>query len=115
MPAPLKPQQRILMIHTYLLPGHQHQISLMRKAKIEMLNDHKCLRWYLRKMPKLPIDTQSAIIYADFVNGGLVIQSFPTIASVLNHSIQEAKWLTTDNCQVLAEFNDGLGLQGYNT
>ena len=98
MKAPLKPQQRIFMLRTYLLPGYQHQLALMKKTKTEMLNYDKCLRWHVRKMLKMPKDMPSAIIHASIRDGGLGIQSFLTTASVLTlRRHQKAKSQTTDD------------------
>ena len=85
MRAPLKPQQCIFMLRTYLLPGYQHQLALMKKTKTEMINFDKYLRWRVRKLPmlKLPKDTLSAIIHSNIRDGGLGIPSFLTTASVL--------------------------------
>ena len=98
MKAPRKPQQRIFMLRTYLLPGYQHQLALMKKTKTEIMNFDKCLRWHTTKMLKLPKDTPSAIIHANIRDGGLGIPSFLTTASVLTlRRHQKAKLLTTDD------------------
>ena len=97
MKSALKPEQRIFMLRTYLLPGYQHQLALMKKTKTQMINFDKCLLWHVMKMLKLPKDTPSAIIHCNVRD----IPSFLTTASVLTlRRHQKAKSLTPDdNCQ----------------
>ena len=98
MKAPLKPQQRLFTLRTYLLPRYQHQLALMKKTKTEMINYDKCLRWHVRKMLELPKDAPSAIMHSNIRDGGLGIQSFLTTASVLTlRRLQKANALTSDD------------------
>ena len=62
--APLKPQQRLFFIRTYLIPSYQHVLALMKTKKSELMSFDVCLRHYVRKMLKMPKDVHNAILHS---------------------------------------------------
>ena len=81
--APLKPQQRLFFIRTYLIPSYQHTLALMKTTKTELMCFDRCLRHYVRKMLKMPKDVHNAILHSSIRQGGLGIPSIVTRSSVL--------------------------------
>ena len=81
--APLKPQQRLFFIRTYLIPSYQHILAIMKTTKSELMCFDRCLRHYVRKMLKMSKDVHNTILHSSISQGGLGIPSIVTRTSVL--------------------------------
>lgn len=69
--APLKPQQRMLLLKQYLLPRYNHGLVLGRTTRnqLEKLDSH--VRNFVRGWLKLPKDTPLGYFYTTVKEGGL--------------------------------------------
>uniref|UniRef100_A0A6M2DU98 Putative reverse transcriptase n=1 Tax=Xenopsylla cheopis TaxID=163159 RepID=A0A6M2DU98_XENCH len=78
--APLKPQQRLFVLRTALLPRLMHEISL-GSTKLSQLNTcDKLIRERVRGWLTLPKDTPNAYFHANMKDGGLSISSLRWVA-----------------------------------
>ena len=71
--APLKPQQRIHMLKTFIIPKHQHRLVLSRTTAAGLIKMDLTIRRYVRTWLHLPKDVPVAYIHAPVKAGGLGI------------------------------------------
>lgn len=81
--APLKPQQRLKMLGSAVLPQHLHALVLGRITKGKLVEMDRMIRTYVRKWLRLPKDIPLAYLYASVSDGGLglfnLVQQVPLI------------------------------------
>lgn len=71
--APLKPQQRLKILCTVVMPRHLHTLVLGRTTKGKLDGLDMVIRNYVRKWLHFPKDVPLAYFYADVNDGGLGI------------------------------------------
>jgi hypothetical protein len=69
--APLKPQQRMYLLRTHVLPGLTHLLVLDPCTRRVLRKMDVPVRKYVRKWLRLPHDTSNAFIHAPAREGGL--------------------------------------------
>ena len=69
--APLKPQQRIFILVTFLLPRLQHSLTFGRTSGGLLRSLDRLVRLHVRRWLKLPHDTPVAYFHASVKDGGL--------------------------------------------
>lgn len=70
--APLKPQQRLKILRTYLIPRFHHALILGRTLHGELRRADKAIRRAVRGWMRLPADTPNAISTQRFRRGDSV-------------------------------------------
>ena len=73
--APLKPQQRLYVLRTHILPKFNHRLMFERVSNKTLDKLDVVIRGYVRKWLKLPPDTPQPAFYADIASGGLGLLS----------------------------------------
>ena len=81
--APLKPQQRMWILTTKVIPALYHQLVLSRCTKGFLSHIDKTIRSSVRQWTKLPKDTPLPFFYAHTKDGGLGIPSIEYIVPAL--------------------------------
>ncbi|KMQ90176.1 reverse transcriptase [Lasius niger] len=76
--APLKPQQRLKILRTYLIPRYTHNLVLGRVSYSMLRKLDKQTRAAVRRWLVLPDDVPVAFFHCPIKQGGLGIQSFET-------------------------------------
>ena len=71
--APLKPQQRLYLLSTYLLPKLYHQLILADVSKSILKWIDNSVRAAVKRWLRLPVDTPRAYFHASAADGGLQI------------------------------------------
>jgi hypothetical protein len=71
--APLKPQQRIYILKSNLLPRLTHELSLSVVHKNTLINIDRLCRQAIKKWLRLPHDVSNAFLYASINDGGMGI------------------------------------------
>lgn len=71
--APLKPQQRLRMLRSAVIPKYLHVLLLGRVTKGKLQAIDRLVRAHVRKWIYLPKDSPLAYFYADIRSGGLGI------------------------------------------
>ncbi|KAL5259473.1 hypothetical protein ACHWQZ_G009796 [Mnemiopsis leidyi] len=69
--APLKPQQRLYILRSHILPKFNHRLMFERVTCQTLEGLDKLIRTHVRKWLKLPKDTPGPAFYADKGSGGL--------------------------------------------
>jgi len=73
--APLKPQQRLHALRTYLVPQFLHELTLGSVYTSYLMKVDCKIRYAVRKWLSLPLDVPNAFLYASVQDGGLGIPS----------------------------------------
>lgn len=76
--APLKPQQRLKILRTYLIPRYTHNLVLGRVSHGLLRKSDRQVRAAVRRWLVLPEDVPVAFFHSPIKQGGLGIQSFET-------------------------------------
>lgn len=76
--APLKPQQRLEIVKTYLLPRYLHSLILSESKYCQLRRMDKSVRKFLRKWLCLPRDVPVAYLHAPVKEGGLGVPAMET-------------------------------------
>lgn len=71
--APLKPQQRLQILKTCVIPKYMHMLVLGRTAKYKLKYIDNTIRRFVRKWLRFPNDIPIAYMYASVSAGGLGI------------------------------------------
>lgn len=83
--APLKPQQKLKILRSYLIPRYYHGFILGKCTSKIMKALDKQIRIAIRKWLRLPHDTPLGYFHASIKDGGLGIPSFETSIPGLMH------------------------------
>ena len=81
--APLKPQQRPVLLKHYLIPRMLHTMVLSATKRKDLVAADFKIRCALRNWLHLPKDTPLAYIYARVKDGGLGVMEFRSMIPVL--------------------------------
>lgn len=81
--APLKPQQRLVILRYYLLPRLTHRLTLGPISSKTLLTLDRTIRSALRRWLALPHDVPTGFFYAPVEEGGLGVQCFRTTIPAL--------------------------------
>ncbi|GLV38109.1 hypothetical protein CBL_10076 [Carabus blaptoides fortunei] len=73
--APLKPQQRLFALRTFIVPATYHQLTLGKTHLGFLRKLDNSIRRAVRKWLALPLDCPSAYVHADHKDGGLSVPS----------------------------------------
>lgn len=76
MKAPLKPQQRIKVLQTFLIPRFIHKLVFGKLTRGVLRRIDKLVRKMVRSWCRLPHDIPTSYFYAPVREGGLGIMSF---------------------------------------
>lgn len=76
--GPLKPQQRMMILRTFLIPRFLHSLVLGKPTHRLLRQLDKLIRKFVRIWIRLPNDTPIAYIHAPIREGGLGIPAFQT-------------------------------------
>ena len=87
--APLKPQQRVEILRTYLLPRFSHRLVLSRGCGAMLKRLDLMVRRSLRDWLHLPSDVSTAWFHANVKDGGLGIPSLRVVAPSMTQSRQD--------------------------
>ena len=99
--APLKPQQRLYLLNTFLLPKFYHQLVLVSPSDKLLRWLDVCIRSAVRKWLRLPRDTPNAYFHANDQDGGLRIQSLQYSVPLMRKQRLE-KLVTSQDPAVIA-------------
>ena len=94
--APLKPQQRIYILTTNLLPKLYHRLVLSRIHGGTLRRLDKLIRRSVKGWLKLPHDCANAYLYTSVKDGGLGIPSLRVSIPCIKHKIMERLSKSTD-------------------
>ena len=83
--APLKPQQRMWILSTKVIPSLFHQLVLSNCTKGLLATLDKYIRSAVRQWTKLPKDTPLPFFYAHTKDGGLGLQALEYVVPSLKH------------------------------
>ena len=84
--APLKPQQRLKVLRSFLVPRWYYKLSLSRINITTLREMDKNIRGYVKKWLNMPKDIPISYIHANCKDGGLGIPSFTTTIPYLIYS-----------------------------
>lgn len=84
--APLKPQQRLIVLRRYLLPQYTHGWVLGRMELCAYKKIDRVIRAVVRQWLKLPKDLTTAAFHAPIQEGGLGIPSMATLIPSLKQA-----------------------------
>lgn len=76
--APLKPQQRLKILRTFLIPRYIHKLVFGNTGYGLLRRTDKLVRKYVRQWMALPHDTPTAFFHCPIAYGGLGIMSLET-------------------------------------
>ena len=76
--APLKPQQRLKILRSFLIQRWYYKLSLARINILVLRSMDKSMRGYIKKWLNLPKDTPISYMHASCKNGGIGIPSLAT-------------------------------------
>ena len=76
--APLKPQQRVHLLTTFIQPQMYHELSFAKLFKADLVALDRLTRYFVRMWLRLPQDTHNSIFLASVKDGGLGIKSLAT-------------------------------------
>lgn len=69
--APLKPQQKLVLVRDYLLPGTYHGLVLGRVGRADLSRFDVQVRAFVRRWLRLPHDVPNSYLHAPVALGGL--------------------------------------------
>ncbi|GLV41736.1 hypothetical protein CBL_12025 [Carabus blaptoides fortunei] len=85
---PLKPQQRLFALRTFIVPATYHQLTLGKTHLGFLMKLDNSIRRAVRKWLALPLDCPSAYVHADHKDGGLsVLVITPDQAHVIDAQV----------------------------
>ena len=73
--APLKPQQRLFILRSNIIPATYHQLVLARTNKGALNELDRIIRVELKRWLKLPHTIPDSFVYSHYMDGGLGIKS----------------------------------------
>lgn len=76
--APLKPQQKLIVLRTFLVPRYQHALVLGNISGGRLREIDVLIRRHVRKWLRLPKDSPDAHLHASACDGGLGVPSLVT-------------------------------------
>jgi len=94
--APLKPQQRLVLLVNHLIPRLQHRLVLGKVYRTQLSRLDQRVRVAVRAWLKLPKDVPDAMVYAAVSDGGLGIPHLSTLIQFLKQSRLENMSHSTD-------------------
>jgi hypothetical protein len=80
--APLKPQQRLIILRTHLVPALLHGLIFGRVTKAKLVTMDRAIRAEVRQWLHLPKDTALGYFHAPISEGGLGISSLSTLIPI---------------------------------
>ena len=102
--APLKPQQRLKILRSFLTPRWYYKLSLSRINIMALREMDKVIRGYVKKWLNMPKDIPISFIHASCQVGGLGIPSFTTtIPYLIFTRLNKLKESNTDSIRKLYE------------
>ena len=103
--APLKPQQRLHILRTYLIPRYLHQLVLGRVTYTTLRCADKQVRKQVRKCLYLPNDVPKSFFHTPIKEGGIGIMSFETKIPELTKQRLDSLSLSTKWCEIIISKN----------
>ena len=88
--APLKPQQRLWILKTHLIPGLFHQLTLRSVTKDVLSGRDRIVSRTMRNILNWPSDTPVEMFYAEEIAGGLGI---PLLKVCIPRNVKSNDWL----------------------
>ena len=88
--APLKPQQRLYILRTHLLPSFGHSLTSGSWTVQTLKQLDLSVRRFVRQTSRLPHDTPTSFFYAACCDGGLCLPSFRSRVLILQRTCLSA-------------------------
>ena len=99
--APLKPQQKLVLLKSYVIPRYLHKLVLGRITKGLLTSLDMCVKAKVKEWLRLPADVADGFLYASQKNGGLGIPKLSLQIPIL--ILKRLRKLAKSEDPVLAE------------
>ena len=99
--SPLKPQQKIHLLATYIIPKFNHQLVLGRITKGLLTSFDLMIRDFVKTTTQLPNDTPNAYLYSSIKDGGLGLPLLET--SIPKSTLKCINKMTSSSNKIIVE------------